>query len=81
MIDPIKKAIFGYADLGKKEDRLGVKAIDQYNQLLDVAASRLKLLRRANVWIDELMKQLEGVDMPIALSDFLDELAKELGDD
>ena len=46
-----------------------------------LAASRLELLRQANEWIDELMEQLEGVDMPTGLSDFLDELAEELGDD
>ena len=46
-----------------------------------LAASRLEFLKQAKAWIDELMEQLEGVDMPIGLSNFLDELAEELGDD
>ncbi len=45
MSDVIKKAIFGYAELGKKEDSLGVKAIEQYNQLLETADRRLALLK------------------------------------
>ena len=53
MSDVIKKAIFGYAELGKKEDSLGVKAIEQYNQLLETADRRLALLRRVEcVWSD-----------------------------
>jgi len=45
-----------------------------------LAVSRLELLMQGKAWIDELMKQLEGVDLPIGLSDFLGELVEELSD-
>ena len=53
---------------------------DTFEDLLGTSTNRLNLLTQASAWIDELMEQLEGVDMPIGLSNFLDELAEELGD-
>ena len=72
MNDPVKKAIFEYSELGEKEDSLGVKAINHYNLLLEVAANRKKLLRRAHAMLE--------IGMP-RLIELIEEIAEELGDD
>ena len=54
---------------------------DTFEDLLGTATNRLNLLTQASAWINELMEQLEGVNIPLGLSDFLEELAEELGDE
>ena len=46
--DYVKKAIFGFAELGKDEDEIGVKAIDQYEELKATATHLRELLRECN---------------------------------
>ena len=46
--DYVKEAIFGYAELGNDEDEIGVKAIDQYEELKATATRRLELLKRVH---------------------------------
>ena len=55
-------------------------APDRWSKMQAESDRQLQLLEQASARIDELMQQLEGVDMPIGLSDFLDEVEKELGD-
>ncbi len=74
MIDPIKKAIFGYADLGKKEDSLGVKAIEQYNQLLDTVDRQAKAINAA-------IKKLDGPGMPDRAREAIQILTKATNED
>ena len=67
MTDFVKKAIFGYADLGKVEDEIGAKAIDQYEELKATAYRCKELLREGlkplnsaqyEVWVTKVEKEL-----------------------
>lgn len=54
---------------------------DTFEDLQGTSTNRLNLLMQASAWINELVEQLEGVDIPLGLNDFLEELTEALGDE